>query len=96
MQYVHVVWKEGVRMNNTKKLAGFHELSNMRNGGLKAYEKCYRRYAVKDCVDDMYEWGAMVQCRYICEHIMNIPSELLDRVERKIDSELKVTADADK
>lgn len=76
-------------MNTNKKLKGFHELSAMRNGGLKAYENCYRRYAKKNCVNDSYEWGAMVQCRYICEHIMNIDSQLLDMVENRIDSELK-------
>jgi len=75
-------------MNNQKKLAGFHELADMRNGGLKAYEKSYKRYALKNCVDDTYEWGAMVQCRYICETIMKIDGQLLDAVESKIDREL--------
>lgn len=75
-------------MNTNKKLKGYKELADMRNGALKAYERCYRRYALKDCIEDTYEWGAYVQCRHICENILKIDADLLDMIDKKVDSEL--------
>lgn len=66
-----------------------NEKQKMIKKALDAYENAYRRYAKMDCTDDAYEFGAMVQCKYMCVHILGITMEHLELIEMKIDNELK-------
>lgn len=76
-------------MNKTKKIAVTKQVRDMQNGALKAYENAYRRYALKGCIDDTYEWSAMVNIKYMCIHILHIAEECCDIIDMKVDNELR-------